>query len=317
MITKRTVFVLGAGASIPYGFPSGADLRQMICDQAGNPESALAQALIQGFGADPSSLAEFGTAFRRSQSPSIDAFLAYREDFSELGKLCMAFFIARQERADGIYACVRGEDWYHALWGAMIDGVEGYSRLASDNQVRFVSFNYDRSLEFMLHEAAKNTFRLNDDEAAEACRRIQIRHVYGSLGPFGPGGGVEGRPYSPAVTGPMLRLAANGLRVIPEARHEDPVFLEARKWFEWAEQICFLGFGFDPLNMQRLGLDLVMEHLKAKKETLKRPQVIASTYRLTEAEVNARFKAKIGPALEIKTVDDGNLMTLRLTGVLI
>ena len=31
MINTNTVFVLGAGASIPYGFPSGAELREILC----------------------------------------------------------------------------------------------------------------------------------------------------------------------------------------------------------------------------------------------------------------------------------------------
>ena len=31
MITEKPVFILGAGASCPYGFPSGAQLRENIC----------------------------------------------------------------------------------------------------------------------------------------------------------------------------------------------------------------------------------------------------------------------------------------------
>lgn len=31
MITENTIFILGAGASKPYGFPTGAELREQIC----------------------------------------------------------------------------------------------------------------------------------------------------------------------------------------------------------------------------------------------------------------------------------------------
>ena len=31
MIKTKTVFILGAGASCPYGFPLGTELRQEIC----------------------------------------------------------------------------------------------------------------------------------------------------------------------------------------------------------------------------------------------------------------------------------------------
>jgi hypothetical protein len=31
MITQQTVFILGAGASAPYGYPTGAGLKRLIC----------------------------------------------------------------------------------------------------------------------------------------------------------------------------------------------------------------------------------------------------------------------------------------------
>jgi hypothetical protein len=33
MITEETVFILGAGASMPYEYPTGAGLKKMICDR--------------------------------------------------------------------------------------------------------------------------------------------------------------------------------------------------------------------------------------------------------------------------------------------
>jgi len=33
MITQQTVFILGAGASAPYGYPTGAGLKDIICDE--------------------------------------------------------------------------------------------------------------------------------------------------------------------------------------------------------------------------------------------------------------------------------------------
>jgi len=40
MITKPTVLVIGAGASKPYGFPTGQELRDYILELA-NPEADL------------------------------------------------------------------------------------------------------------------------------------------------------------------------------------------------------------------------------------------------------------------------------------
>jgi len=30
MITKKTLFILGAGASVPYGYPTGQELRKLL-----------------------------------------------------------------------------------------------------------------------------------------------------------------------------------------------------------------------------------------------------------------------------------------------
>lgn len=30
MITKNTLFILGAGASVPYGYPTGRELRKLL-----------------------------------------------------------------------------------------------------------------------------------------------------------------------------------------------------------------------------------------------------------------------------------------------
>lgn len=33
MITENTVFILGAGGSCPYGYPTGMRLKDLICDK--------------------------------------------------------------------------------------------------------------------------------------------------------------------------------------------------------------------------------------------------------------------------------------------
>jgi hypothetical protein len=65
MITTPTVFILGAGASIPYGFPSGLDLVDMICGPAGDRK------YIQ-FGVDQATAESFITALRQSDQQSVD-----------------------------------------------------------------------------------------------------------------------------------------------------------------------------------------------------------------------------------------------------
>jgi hypothetical protein len=72
MISKPTVFVLGAGASMPYGFPSGKALCNSICNDTRNWPS---------FGIDTDIYHEFATALQTTKQSSVDAFLEHRQEF--------------------------------------------------------------------------------------------------------------------------------------------------------------------------------------------------------------------------------------------
>lgn len=84
MITKPTVMILGAGASMPYGFPSGEGLFNQACRM---PLAVLADTIwpaARHF-APPLHL-----AVRESLDQSLDAMLELRADLVEAGKAFMA-----------------------------------------------------------------------------------------------------------------------------------------------------------------------------------------------------------------------------------
>ena len=82
MITKPTVLVLGAGASMAYGFPSGIELRDNILMEL----EGVNINILRGLGHAPHELENFKKAFTRSPVYSIDAFLERRLEFMDLGK---------------------------------------------------------------------------------------------------------------------------------------------------------------------------------------------------------------------------------------
>ena len=47
MLTYNTVFILGAGASKPFGFPTGAELKNNICEVKQIGEKSLPKILIK------------------------------------------------------------------------------------------------------------------------------------------------------------------------------------------------------------------------------------------------------------------------------
>lgn len=309
MIHRKTVFVLGAGASMPYGLPSGAQLRQDIVRAARNPDNHRAgMNLLRQGGVERERLAVFGDAFAHSSIASIDTFLAKRREpeFHKIGKLAIAAVICAYEVAEKVFADV-DDHWLRLLWNVLLRDADDPDAVAR-NTIRFITFNYDRSLEFFFFHAVKNSWGLQDDQAAAIMAKIPILHVYGMLGPFAHARADGKRMYEEPLSGTSIELAADSIHVIPEAR-ADTVFTQARTWFAWAEQIAFLGFGFDALNVQRLDLRAVIENARAHAPT-KVPSIFATVVGRTTQEELADRAALLGtgPAWGISRVDCTTLL---------
>jgi len=313
MIKIPTVLVLGAGASMPYGLPSGASLRDAICIGALDEKSALAGFLRAECGIGDNERTAFGRALLGSRLLSIDTFLSRRSEFARIGKQCIAFELCRQESAYSLTRLGNDDDWYSYLWDILTFGAHDAAHLRN-NRLRIVTFNYDRSLEYMLHEATKHTFRLDDAAALAAWRLIGIRHVYGQLGDFDVSLSASARPYNGDAGVASVNVAATGIRVVPEARTDDDVFNLARRWFADAQQIIFLGFGFDPLNVERLGLADVISHLSDQNSPV--PTVFASVLGKTPTEIRLINQTLCPPPGNFVVEGNRNLMALRNWSVL-
>lgn len=71
----KTVFVLGAGASVPYKYPSGAQLRTDICKKfVDDYEPLLSESLIPEQEIEVAK--DFVDTFNKSGTESIDLFLS-------------------------------------------------------------------------------------------------------------------------------------------------------------------------------------------------------------------------------------------------
>ena len=108
-------------------------------------------------------------------------------------------------------------------------------------------------MEYFLHLATKNTFGVDDEKAQQALQELEVLHVYGNLGNFHYLPRAGARQYFDVLNHEALHTAANGIQIIPEARNDGEAFKGARNLCAEAVNIGFLGFGFDPLNIDRLG----------------------------------------------------------------
>jgi len=313
MITKPTIFVLGAGASEPYGFPLGFKLREQICDIYKVPKHTER---LNSWGHTDNEIASFLDAFRWSHL-SIDAFLARRSEFSTIGKTCIALIVGDYELSDSMTNPKLKDHWYSAFWNTLMANAHQEGDFYT-NKCKIVSFNYDRSLEYFLHQAAKHTFGVDDKNAHGVWSSIPILHVYGSLGTFSWNTTDKpGRIFGPLEDSVDKDVATEGLKIIDHAREDDAVFDQVHRWFMWAERIVFLGFGFEQLNVKRLALRHVLKNRGQDHST---PTIHYSTFGMTVAEIQ-RTKVDLsdGTFLPAQEGREGarNLQFLREEGLLL
>jgi hypothetical protein len=289
MNDKKTVFVLGAGASCPYGYPSGARLRELICFDGGfrsDYSDYLRRNNIKE--EKPGEVNRFRKIFKDANIKSIDVFMANNPKLAPIGKYIIAYEVFRAERnscfgeeakriqeeeergmdSDSRYRrdLIRGTpqfqggDWYSYLYNRLIKGLVGKNALPdfSNGNFAFITFNYDRSLEQFFYEGLSNLFtEVSEDRIVQCLKQLKILHVYGQIAPLKWQDCNEGVDYKPQISEALLEKAAANIKTIYEQK-ESPDINEAIKLLSQTEQVFFLGFGYAPENMEVLGLPEVI-----------------------------------------------------------
>jgi hypothetical protein len=266
MIKTPTVLVLGAGASMPYGFPSGNDLKNIILDNllknhsSGWYDFLASQNVTEGFARN------FGDLLRRSGSQSIDLFLSTHADFIPCGKICIALALIPLEEENRIYESELNcrDKWYEYLWSKIHEPKQS-SFL--NNNLSIITFNYDRSFDYFLYNAIKSCYfdrSLDSGNYAEIeslFKSINILHIHGQLGHL-PGLGNNSRNYIPNLTEEAIQIAWRQIRVISEHNYQSETYRQAYQRLQKAERIYFLGFGYNENNLETLTFDQINEKFK-------------------------------------------------------
>lgn len=248
MITRKVVLILGAGASMPFGFPSGLELKSKIVERLHPHRSDVVKQHLTDAGFETGHVEGFRSALEKSGKLSVDAFLEHRPEFIEVGKAAIASFLLPSEHEPTLWFG-GGMSWYAYFFNRLNARFEEFSQ----NRVSVLTFNYDRSLEHYLLTALQNSYGKSPDECAAALRSVPIVHLYGQLGQLASlstdGYGIE---YGAPLNVVSLKRAAKGIQIIHEAVSGSEPFERAHELLRQAERACFLGFGYDETNLQRL-----------------------------------------------------------------
>lgn len=262
MINKNTVLILGAGASIPYGFPGGMRLKAEICASLLNPSDYLES------GFSESHISDFQQHFTHSPQESIDAWLGKpgSQPFGSIGKFAIAKILLKYEKSRFLFRDIVASHfpsadpdhkpklcWYRQLYQAIDCPIADFH----NNKLSVITFNYDRSLEHFIHTSlTSDNLDKSEDEIDCAASPLEVLHVHGQLGflPWQRRPNDSVVPYDTDRTVNVIRRSATHIKIIHEASGLDDEFERARKLLMDAHSICIIGFGYDQTNLTRLGL---------------------------------------------------------------
>lgn len=282
MFKSKTVFVVGAGASFELGFPLGSGLKDRIGDLSDfyfdyaeliRGDELVQQALHMSYkaaGRDGNLAYRAGLAMKSALplAISIDNYLEAHstdEHAQIVGKLAIVRAILEAEgntrlttgrgrsSIDFSDTTLQGS-WLTRLIRNLTEGVKREDTDDLFENVGFITFNYDRSLEEFLWRALQTYYGMTEQRAAEIVGTQLVYHAYGSVGrlPWQSGGGPEA-PYGEKVSATTLLELSKRVQTFSEQidnAHHSAMIERLGK----ARTVVFLGFGFLEQNMQLLEL---------------------------------------------------------------
>lgn len=223
---------------------------------------------------------------------SIDAFLRDNPSYAQAGKMMILYSLLKREDPIKFNLDQSADNWYSLLLNDLVSECADHPDKLGDNMVKFITFNYDVSLDYYLYSRIKKIeiFVKNEEgsktPADNFLNELDIEHVYGQL--YSPiyleqyGRYIdlkEDNNISNSLMGsispqfpPLTSLTLiqnfkrfifgfnnfNNLKTMYDERNnptEKDIMITAHKEaIQWAEEIIFIGFGFDRDNLNLLGI---------------------------------------------------------------
>jgi len=288
MIEQPIVLILGAGASIPYGFPSGGKLKQVILEALDPNKGTRFPSILNQLGVKSKIIKDYYHDLYFSGCSSVDAFLEHRPEFVEVGKLSIAISLIPFEKDNFLFKAKNIDNsWCHFLFSKMKVDFNSFDK----NRISIITFNYDRSIEHFLFTVLINSYGKSEEQCAEKIRNIPIIHVYGRLGalPWQESQEIKKKydehiDYDSRNNLKIIYKLSEQINIISDDKLNISEFNTSFENMSSARYIYFLGFGYNETNMKRL---------RIKDVKIKDPHQIRGTaFNLGQSEI-AYIKGKL------------------------
>lgn len=276
MLSAKTVFVIGAGASFEVGLPVGLTLKDTIANKLDIRFDDFGYHLISGD-------AKIADEIRRKSpeninaylhscwqirdgiplSPSIDDFIdAHQHDqlIATCGKLAIAQSILEAERniklyfkppdKKGLNLLGIQNTWFIDFYHLLCQKVTKASLDHVFDNVTVICFNYDRCIEHFLTHALATHWNISVTESYSLVSKLSIFHPYGVIGEYLPGK-LRMLPFGNDHMPPFDEIV-NTVRTYTERVKDTDGLATMRAAVQQAEVLVFLGCAYHPNNMDLL-----------------------------------------------------------------
>lgn len=254
MDDKAIVIIIGAGGSVPFGFPTGQKLKWAICDGLADVEKVntaqtknhLAEALLkENFNVEE--LVKLRDRLKTSGWESVDEFLAQHSVLQTVGKAAIAACMIPCENRDQLFDPrdvngVRIDNWYQLLFRTVFTPFQNITQ----KKISIFTYNYECSLETYLRETMRNSYEHPEEDIEVALKHIPIIHLHGEF---------DTHDYGSGPTSVSLRKCSEKIKIVTDNLDKSPQFQQATNALWKAEEIYFMGFGFDEKNLARLPIE--------------------------------------------------------------
>lgn len=264
MIKEKTLFILGAGAHVPYGFPDAKGLKKVIVRDFPSKLLHLYNISDEGFAAERAQIENeaknFVREFKNSGIYSIDLFLSLRPEFHAIGKKAIIIaMILTEGQHRGSQVNFDKDEWFLYLYNRSLEGIytQDHKTKYFENQFSFITFNYDRMIENYFRRRLSSTFNLTQADLTQYFDHLKIKHVYGSLAYLPEqkndkvSVGEFSLEYGSTITLNQLDKMQDNIKIINEERKNGEDWSEIISSYD---RVFFLGFGYAEENMKVLNL---------------------------------------------------------------
>jgi hypothetical protein len=285
MFARKTLVIVGAGASTECGLPTGRQLTEKIAslldirfekvyDQVSG-DDLICQALRVAIQREDPNARDINSHLHAArhirdampQALSIDNFIdAHRgDDRIELcGKLAIARAILEAEQNSKLYVDPGGrsaapnftalrDTWFNSFFMLLTENCRVEQVDERMSSVAMIIFNYDRCIEHFLYQSLQNYYQIEPAHAAALIQRIEVFHPYGTVGWLPWQSEKPAVSFGAELSAHELVDVTHQIRTFTEGT--DPASSDVtavRDRLVHSDIVLFLGFAFHPLNLELL-----------------------------------------------------------------